>query len=476
MRYILFSVFLLFQTFLANSQDNNSLFNDSLLKHASISAYIEDISTGEIILDHNSEEGVVPASVLKLFTTAAALELLGPDHTFKTTLAYSGSINKRNGELEGDIVIKGGGDPSLGSKNFPEYYDGFTDKWIDALKKRGIKKIDGNVITDDSYFDYQPIPAKWLWEDEGNYYGAGVFGLSVFDNTYEIHLDTYSDSTRVKISSIVPRECRIDLSSQITLSENTDMGYVFSAPYATNGWLAGTLPINRNDLVLRASINDPPLLMARLMYEKLKAAGIKISGIASTTRLLPDAHHTRLDTVSVIQSPPLSDILEVLNHKSVNLYAEHLVKELGKVFGHEGSTSEGIKVIYQFLNEAGLSSEGIFIVDGSGLSPANIITSKGLVSLLVHMRKSGKYFPVYYNSLALPGEGTLRTSFSDAVFNSKLSAKSGSMTRVRSFSGYITSLSGRQMAFTIIVNNFTGASSHITSLTENLLKSIMLSR
>jgi D-alanyl-D-alanine carboxypeptidase/D-alanyl-D-alanine-endopeptidase (penicillin-binding protein 4) len=476
MRHILFSLLLLFQTILLYSQDYNSLFNDSLLKHASISADIEDISTGEIILDHNSEEGVVPASVLKLFTTSAALELLGPDHTFKTILAYSGVLNKRSGELQGDIVIKGGGDPALGSKNFPEYYDGFTDRWVDALKKTGIKRIDGNVITDDSYFDYQPVPAKWLWEDEGNYYGAGAFGLSVFDNTYEIHLDTYSDSTRVKISSIVPRECRIDLSSQITLSENTDVAYVFSAPYATNGWLAGTVPVNRNDLVLRASINDPPRLMAKLMYEKIKAAGIKISGVASTTRLLPDVHYTKLDTLSVIQSPPLSEILEVLNHKSVNLYAEHLIKELGKVFGHEGSTSEGIKVIYQFLNEAGLSSDGIFIVDGSGLSPANVITSKGLVSLLVHMRKSGKYYPVYYNSLAVPGEGTLRTSFSDTVFNSRISAKSGSMTRVRSFSGYITSISGRQMAFTVIVNNFTGTSSHITSLTENLLKSIILSR
>lgn len=474
MRNILFASIFLFSTVLSYSQANN-IFIDSLLKHASVSVFIEDTQTGEIIYDHDSEEGIIPASVLKLYTTAAALELLGPDYSFSTVLAYSGHINNR-GELDGDLIIKGGGDPALGSKRFPEYYNDFPDKWVEDLLKLGIKRIKGQVITDDSNYDYQPVPPKWLWEDIGNYYGAGAYGLSVFDNTYEICLDTYSDSTKVKIKAIIPSVCRIDLSSRISVSKNTDLGYVFSAPYSTNGWLAGTVPSKRNDLVLRASINDPPLIMAKLMDKKLKNAGVKITREPSTIRLSGSKQYKNAVIVSVVKSPPLSQILYVLNHQSVNLYAEHLLKELGKVFRHEGSTAQGIEVIYSFLKEAGLSSDGVILADGSGLSSANLVTSRNLVSLLIYMEKNGKYFTEYKNSFATPGEGTLKTYFRDPVFTSRLSAKSGSMTRVRSYAGYFTTLSQRHMAFSIIVNNFTGPSVNISTMTENLIKQIIVSK
>lgn len=476
MRKFLITVLFITSSILAYSQDHNSLFTDSLLKHASVSVYIADVNTGEPIIDYNSEESVVPASVLKLYTSAAALELLGPDYSFSTVLAYSGHLNSRTGVLDGDIIIKGGGDPTLASKRFPDFYSDFPEKWVKEIKELGIRKIRGRVITDDSYYDYEPVPAKWLWEDAGNYYGAGAYGLSIYDNTYEIHLDTYSDSTKVRISYVTPPECKIDLNSRIALTRNTDLGYVFSAPYSINGWLAGSLPVNRNDLVLRASINDPPLLMAKLMNNKLKEAGIKIAGEPSTTRLMSISDNTQLTFVSVVKSPTLSEIIKALNHQSINLYAEHLLKELGKVYSNEGTTSRGLEVLYKFLNEAGLSSEGIFLVDGSGLSPANVITSKGLVSLLVHLRKNGKYFPIFLNSLALPGEGTLKSYFRDPVFISRIYAKSGSMTRVRSFSGYLSTLSGRELSFSIIVNNFTGPSSNITVMTESLLKNLILSK
>ena len=176
-------------------------------------------------------------------------------------------------------------------------------------------------------------------------------------------------------------------------------------------------------------------------------------------------------------SPPLADIIEVLNHESVNLFAEHLIKELGKIYKNNGSTSAGIEVIKGFLTDAGIKTDGMFIEDGSGLSPLNAVNSGELVNLLIYMKRRGKYFPEYYSSLPDAGrEGTLKNYFTDPVFDSRLKAKSGSMTRVRSYAGYFTTVSGKNMIFSIIINNYTGPLQIINSGIEEIIKEIILNK
>ena len=247
----------------SQEKSSETFLSDSSLTHASVSLCVADAESGDIIIDYNSGISLTPASVMKLITSAAALELLGPDYTFKTSVGYTGKLNKRWGRLKGNIIITGGGDPALGSKYFSDHYDDFLQDWVTEIKKLGIKRIKGRVITDDSYYDYLPVPAKWLWEDAGNYYGAGAYGLSVFDNTYEIHFKTLSDSSLPVINKIIPDECRFELSNFLIASGTTDEGYVFAAPYSTSGWIAGTIPVNQEDFVLKASITDPPLLLAK---------------------------------------------------------------------------------------------------------------------------------------------------------------------------------------------------------------------
>jgi serine-type D-Ala-D-Ala carboxypeptidase/endopeptidase (penicillin-binding protein 4) len=428
-------------------------------------------------MEFNSGKSLIPASVMKLITSAAALELLGPQYTFKTIIGYTGSIKKRSGKLTGNIVIQGGGDPALGSKYFPEYYQDFLNKWVMEIKKLGIKKITGKVITDDSYFDFLPVPAKWLWEDVGNYYGAGAYGLSVFDNTCEIHLKTSSDSSRLVITEIVPTDCRYEFSNWLVAAGTSDEGYVFAAPYSTNGWLAGTIPVNMEDFVLKASIADPPLLIAKMLNKNLETSGISISGDPATIRLEHNNLSENVVPITETISPPLTDIIEVLNHESVNLFAEHLIKELGKKFKDTASTATGVEVIRDFLYDAGIEKDGMFIEDGSGLSPLNAINSGGLVNLLFYMKRRGKYFPEYLSSLPEAGkEGTLKNNFRDPVFDSRLKAKSGSMTRVRSYAGYITTVSGKNMVFSIIINNYTGPSLKVVSGIEEIIKEIILNK
>jgi D-alanyl-D-alanine carboxypeptidase/D-alanyl-D-alanine-endopeptidase (penicillin-binding protein 4) len=335
----------------------------------------------------------------------------------------------------------------------------------------GIKKINGRVITDDSYYNYQPIPAKWLWEDAGNYYGAGAYGLSVFDNTYEIHFKTSADSLTQIITGIYPEECRFEFANWLVAAGTANEGYVFAAPYSTNGWLAGKIPANLEDYVMEASIADPPLIMAKVIDQKLRSSGITISRTPSTTRLLQSAIINKVYPVDEVTSPPLKKIIEVLNHKSMNMYAEHLTKELGKVYKNNGSTESGVEVIKEFLAAADINTGGMFIEDGSGLSPLDALNAGSVANLLFYMKSKGHYFDDFYSSLPEAGkEGTLKNIFSDPVFEGRIKAKSGSMTRVRSYAGYLTTLSGKEFIFCIIVNNFSGPSGKIISNIEDILK------
>jgi D-alanyl-D-alanine carboxypeptidase/D-alanyl-D-alanine-endopeptidase (penicillin-binding protein 4) len=471
------SLLFIWFSFVLYSQEQSftRFLSDSTMVHASVSFCVIDADSGNSVFEYNSGKSLTPASVMKLITSSAALELLGPEYHFHTEIGYTGNFNKRTGRLNGDIIIKGGGDPALGSGNFDEYYDSFPGKWIDEIKNLGIKKINGRVISDDSYYDYIPVPAKWLWEDEGNYYGAGAYGISVFDNTYEIHLNTASDTTAPVITKIRPEECRIALANWLEASGTANDGFVFAAPYSTSGWLAGTVPANQNDFVLKASITDPPLILAKIVDNKLKAAGIRISGTPSTTRLQQASTAKKIITIDEIVSPPLKEIITVLNHESVNMYAEHLLKELGKIFMDTGSTDAGLKVLTEFLRNAGIDRSGMFISDGSGLSPVNAINARGLADLLLYMKRSGRYFDDFLNSIPYAGkEGTLKNYFSDQVFDSRLKAKSGSMTRVRSFAGYLKTASGKDLIFSIIVNNFTGPQKDIVSHIEEILKETIL--
>jgi D-alanyl-D-alanine carboxypeptidase/D-alanyl-D-alanine-endopeptidase (penicillin-binding protein 4) len=448
---------------------------DTSMIHSSVSFCIIDSDSGKIIAQYNPEKSLAQASILKLVTAAVSIEKLGKDHTFRTIVGFTGKIRKGSGTLDGNIIIKGGGDPALGSEDFPEAYNGFIDKWIQDIKTLGIKKISGRVIADDSYFDLEPVPSGWGWDDIGNYYGAGAYGLSVYDNTLKIHFKTKEKGSIPEVKSTFPENVSINLTNYLTSSGGSDNGYIYLAPYSFNGWISGTIPENNEDFILKGSIPDPPLFLAKSIDKKLREKGIKIKSDPVSIRLRPELKIYNLTLISETISPPLSSIIEVLNHKSVNLYAEHLIKELGKVFKNSGTTSSGIDVIREYLDSVGIRTEGMFIADGSGLSSMDAVNSQEMVKLLYHMKNRGRFFNSYFNSLAEAGkEGTLKNYFKDPVFESRLRAKSGSLTRVRSFAGYFTALSGKEMIFCIIVNNYTGPSRKVISGIEEIIKEMIL--
>jgi serine-type D-Ala-D-Ala carboxypeptidase/endopeptidase (penicillin-binding protein 4) len=434
------------------------------LANASIGITVSDSKTNEILIESKPQLSLVPASILKTITTATALEVFGPDFRFQTTLSYSGMV--RNDTLFGDLQIIGGGDPTLGSEYFPESKP-FLEEWVNALHEKHIKAIAGNLILDATIYESQTIPNTWIWEDIGNYFGAGASGISVFDNIYKIHLKSENIAGKpTKVTGINPEIPNLELTNEVLSSDlNRDEAYVFGSPEENRRVIRGTIPKNRKDFVVKASVPNPAVLLASEFRKKLSGNGILVSGVCKYEKVKSESSNQ----LSVFQSPPLRDIIRVTNHESVNLFAEHFLKHLAFQKTGVGTTKDGCKFVLQFWKDKGLDMTGFFMNDGSGLSRFNAITAEQMVDILNYMRTKSAYSADFIQSLATVGNGTL-TVFTEANFpNECLRAKSGSMTRVRCYAGYLTTLSGRQLSFAIMLNNFSCSQSEAFRKIEEIL-------
>ena len=417
------------------------------LENAGICIAVADLQSGETLVKSEPQQSLAPASILKVLTTATALEVFGPDFQFNTTFGYSGII--RNDTLLGDLQIIGGGDPTLGSKYFPEN-NYFLEDWIKTLKSKNIRVITGNLVLDGTIYESQMIPNTWIWEDIGNYYGAGASGICLHDNMYEIHLSSEPMADRpTKIIKINPDIPDLDLRNEVLSSDiNSDQAYVFGSPLETNRIIRGTIPKGKPDFVVKASVPDPAALMAHEFRKRLAESNISLSGINKYEKA------TQTSILSVNQSPKLREIIRVTNRESVNLFAEHFLKHLAFQKYGLGTTVDGCKFVTEFWKNKGLDMDGFFMNDGSGLSRFNAITAEQMVSVLNYMKKTSAYSEDFYQSLPMAGDGTL-LKFSQQDFpNGCLRAKSGSMTRVRCYAGYLSTITGRQLSFAFMLNNF----------------------
>ncbi len=390
------------------------------LEHASISAYAVDCKTGKVVLSMEADKSRMPASCMKVVTTAAALHLLGPDYQFKTELAIDGPIQQ--GVLQGNLIIRGGGDPCLGSDRTSAGWEKQIEAWVAVLQEKGIKAIAGEVIGDDSAWEKAQAPASWAWEDLGNYYGAGASALTFNENKTVVTFKPGSEEgVPAKIISVVPAAENFVIQNEVTTGPvgSGDRACIYGSEYSMTQFVRGTVPAGKEEFSIKGSIPDPARLCSELLSRTLQKKGIKV---VHQKRAAQDRQviHTTL-------SPKVSEIVYWTNQKSVNLYAEHLIKAMGR-----GTTTLGTKAAVQFCKETGVPTGGMNMVDGSGLSRKNFITAEQLAMILVEMKKS-PHFPHFLQSLPeeMPG-----------VF-----AKSGSMSFTRCLAGY-----KGDIAFAILIN------------------------
>jgi D-alanyl-D-alanine carboxypeptidase/D-alanyl-D-alanine-endopeptidase (penicillin-binding protein 4) len=430
--------------------------NDNDLKFASIGFCAIDIKTNQIYAQRSPNKALIPASSMKVITTGSALAILGSDYQFKTFLEYSGSIS--NGTLNGNLYIRGMGDPSLASPIMEGVAtkEALMAEFIAVIKKTGIKKINGSIVGDGSFFDDQVMIPTWQWGDIGNHYGAGTSGLNYHDNLYYIHFKQARDyGATPSVDYTVPNIPQLKFDNRVTSagSRTGDNAYVYSAPYGTEVTLRGTIPKGSGLFDIKGATPDPTLLCAHDLRNALIAEGIAVSKEATTQHLLQDKAARR--KIHTHLSPSLATICKHTNEDSRNMYCEALLKTIGAKVKGIGSTESGISVVTDFWRGRGLDMSGFFMKDGCGLSARNGVSPKIFAEIMRKMYIDKKTFGDFYNQMAIAGRtGTLRNMCRNSSAENNVRAKSGSMNRIRSYTGFVTTKGGQNLSFSMIVNNY----------------------
>jgi D-alanyl-D-alanine carboxypeptidase/D-alanyl-D-alanine-endopeptidase (penicillin-binding protein 4) len=418
---------------------------DPQVRHGILSLYVADLKTGKTVYEHNDQIGLAAASSQKIFTSAASFELLGKDYRYKTNIGYDGSI--QNGVLNGNLYITGYGDPTLGSWRWYETkQEVVIEKILSVLQKNKITTITGHVFMNDTAFSMQPIPGGWIWDDIGNYYGAGCWAINWHENQYDLQLEPgKKEGDPTQIIKTVPELKASELFNQITTGKkgSGDNGYIYLPPYSEIGFTQGTIPMGSGAFVISGSFPDGPRQFASDLQTAFAKANIKVSG--QFKRFKKSEDKVTQQVLSTLLSPPMDSINYWFLKKSINLYGEALVKTIAFEKTGFGTTEKGVELVRNFWSERGIDKGAVNIIDGSGLSPQNRVTTEAEVKVLQYA-KTRSWFSAFFN--ALP------------EFNG-MKMKSGSIGGARAFAGYHTSKEGKQYAFSIIVNNYDGSAGEV---------------
>lgn len=442
---------------------------DTDLNAAWIGICVKDLRNNQLIVDYNAKKNFVPASLQKIPLSITAIENLGMNYTFKTYLLSTGTIE--NHVLNGNLYIKGGGDPSLGSVRFAQTHpDTILNRWVQAIQAKGIERINGNIYIDAGIFDPYPQHDSWMWGDIGNYYGAGIKGLSWHENMFVITLQA-ADSVGKKNSILsiyppLPPHYVIDNQSISIRKGSESYISVYGDAYAEFRQIRGGMALDKKNMTVKAALPLPEYVCAWSFKNYLQKEGILIGDTIYNIQM--DTLTIQSDTLYMHASPPLLSLLHQINKNSNNVYAEAVLKCLGK-----GFYANGIATIKAKLKSIGLTIENINIADGSGLSTINFISPLALCDLLSYVATKN-YYPPFIETLSEAGaSGTLRHMLKQKPKDSHLYAKSGSMSGVRAYAGYVLHSNGNSYCFTIIVNHFTCESSLVKTKIEHLMLSLI---
>jgi len=449
---------------------------DAGLKNASWGLYVIETETGKQVCGYNADIVLEPASVMKIVSTGAALSVLGPSYTFETALEYSGFIDSA-GNLDGNLYIRGGGDPTIGSSRFDNKVgtDSIFSEFCAALKQHNIRRINGSIVADASVFEENPAAGSWLWEDIGNYYASGAYGLNVFENSYRLYFDAGTEiGSPAKLTKMSPVMNDITFINYVTTGAagSGDNVIIYGQPYTNLRMLEGTVPLGKTNFDVDGSIPDPPMFFAGLFSAYLKDKGILVENEGAAEQFITwnsksdTAHRT---PIAKHLSPKLSEILNPTNLKSVNLFAEALLKALGSVKKNEGSEKAGIEVVKQFWVSKNVGLTGFEMEDGCGLSRKNKISTRQLCDMLKVLAKE-KTFAVFSQSLPVAGKsGGMASLLKNTMAENNLKAKTGNMDKIKSYAGYVTNAGGKHLAFAMIFNNYTCSNAEIKQKAEKLM-------
>ena len=434
---------------------------------------IVSLDTNQIIYEQNANKFVRPASNMKLYTVATAFDRLTPDYHFVTSV-YA-KERPEDGKIKGDLIVYGRGDPSIAARfNNGDYFKGINDL-ADRIVAAGVKRVKGDLVGDESYFNGAPIGSGWEWEDLTWSYGAELSALTINDNAIDLTVKPgMSVGFPVVITSGPPATSFMTIANHATTAargSRSDL-HIYRGLGANTLEISGSLPLGDTGFIGGVAVPDPALAFVSMLRDALVKRGVKIDGRLRTVdarsggSIVPSspAGPAPIEIAS-LQSPPFSIIAAHTLKPSQNQYTELILRTLGKIqppnpndaTRARDNEDAGLEVVTSFLRQAGVGESEIALNDGSGLSRNDLISANTTVQLLTFMTKH-RYFAQFRDALPIAGvDGTLRTRMRGTPAEGNVRAKTGSLSSVASLSGYVTTAAGEHLVFSMMLNNYPDA-------------------
>lgn len=431
------------------------IFTEPDFVNASWGVAVQSLDNGQYLYLRDADKRFLPASNMKLLTTSAGLGKLGLDFRYQTFLYADGDAGP-DSILKGNLILVGSGDPTFGSRYFNSKNTQVFEDWADSLLAHGIRKIHGNIIGDDNIFDDEILGAGWAWDNESDYYSAQIGGICFFDNCVNVYFAT-DDSVSAKARyRLEPETEYLQIyQNQVTIvAADEENAITFNRKRGTNlVEVQGTLAKNTKEYQDWVTVDNPTRYAVTVLKETLKAKKIDIVGQVFDIDDL-EFQYKKQRRIAVYSSPPLIEIVRIINKVSQNLHAEQLLRTLGAHSSQIGNISTASGVMKAFLVGAGINAETIRIADGSGLSRKNLISPRQVVTLLRYVDKQ-PFGTTFYESLPIAGvDGTLKSRMVKTRAEKNVHAKTGTLENVRCLSGFITTQDGERLAFSMLLNNF----------------------
>ncbi|MFN0277997.1 MAG: D-alanyl-D-alanine carboxypeptidase/D-alanyl-D-alanine-endopeptidase [Pyrinomonadaceae bacterium] len=443
------------------------------VRRGRVGVKITSLNTGKVIFENDVEKYFIPASNMKNFTVAAALEKLGPDFRFVTSV-YANAAPDASGTVKGDLRIFGRGDVSISTAfNYGDYYKGI-DNLVERIAAAGVKRIEGDLVGDDSYFKGYAVPYTWEWDDLQWYDGAEISALPINNNAVDLNVKPGAASGLPCVVIVLPQTALMPIINTCTTTAAGESTLRVFKPIGRNTLeISGTIPSSYKGFDGYIAFSRPAEMFMELLKQRLQFKNIIVTGKSGLEQGKPTYNITLVE-IAKLESPPFGVIAAQTMKPSQNMFTETILWTLGEQFGRQSSPTAssstlGMNVVKEWMKQIGISNDAVIQYDGSGLSRHNQVTPSSVITLYAYMAKQSRHKQAWLDSLTVGGvDGTLRRRFAGTTAERNFRGKTGTLDQVSALSGYLTTAAGEQVVVSIMVNAVMGPPTR-TSLIDDIV-------